>query len=141
VTRRKSPLSVVICDVDHFKAYNDRYGHPAGDQCLKQIAAVLAHNCKRATDLYARYGGEEFALILPETPAEGALRVAEAIRSELVTLGIVHEASPTSQVVTLSAGIAAYAAGRDRDAHSLVVRADQALYRAKELGRNRVICS
>lgn len=141
VARRKAPLSVVICDVDHFKAYNDRYGHPAGDQCLRKIADVLARNCKRATDLYARYGGEEFALILPETPVEGALRVAEAIRAELVTLAIVHEASPTSGVVTLSAGVATYAADRDRDGQSLVVRADQALYRAKELGRNRVICS
>jgi diguanylate cyclase (GGDEF)-like protein len=139
--RRKEALSIALCDVDHFKAYNDRYGHPAGDECLKRLAAVLARNCKRATDLAARYGGEEFALVLPDTASEGALKLLEQARSELAGLAIVHEGSLTSRVVTFSAGVATYAAPRDRDAHGLLARADEALYRAKQLGRNRLVCA
>jgi diguanylate cyclase (GGDEF)-like protein len=138
--RRKEPLSVVLCDVDHFKAYNDHYGHPAGDECLKQVGGALARNCKRTTDFAARYGGEEFALVLPDTAPEGALQVVQAVRSEIATLAIAHEGSRTARVVTFSAGIATYAPGRDRSMESLVTRADAALYRAKELGRNRVVC-
>jgi len=138
--RRKEPLSLVICDVDHFKAYNDRYGHPAGDECLRKIGAALAHCCKRTTDFAARYGGEEFALVLPDTPAEGALKVIEWARRDVAALAIPHEASPTSRVLTFSAGIATYLQ-RDAAPQNLVERADEALYRAKQLGRNRVICA
>jgi diguanylate cyclase (GGDEF)-like protein len=137
--RRREPLSVVLCDVDDFKAYNDHYGHLAGDECLRQLAAALQRSCKRGTDVAARYGGEEFALVLPDTPQEGALRVFETVQRELAALAIRHEHSPTAAVVTLSAGIATYSAGRDRTPQDLIARADEALYRAKQLGRNRSV--
>jgi len=135
--RQKEPLSVVMCDVDHFKAFNDHYGHPAGDECLKQVSAALAQSCKRATDFVARYGGEEFALLLPATPPDGALRVIDTARRELARLAIPHARSQVAEVVTFSAGLASYEAGRDAHPEDLVKRADQALYRAKHLGRNR----
>jgi diguanylate cyclase (GGDEF)-like protein len=138
--RRKEPLSLVLCDVDHFKAYNDRYGHPAGDECLRRVVAALTRSCKRATDFAARYGGEEFALVLPNMPAEGALKVIESGRRDMAALAIPHEASPTSSAVTFSAGIATYVQ-RDAGPQNLVERADEALYRAKQLGRNRVVCA
>jgi diguanylate cyclase (GGDEF)-like protein len=128
---------VALCDVDHFKAYNDHYGHLAGDDCLKQIAAALARACKRPTDVAARFGGEEFALLLPETTGEGALAVVERVRQELAALGIAHAGSLTSSCVTLSAGIASFSPERDITSRDLTVRADAALYRAKQLGRNR----
>jgi len=135
--RRSEPFSVALCDVDHFKAYNDHYGHLAGDDCLKQIAAALARACKRPTDVAARFGGEEFALLLPETTGEGALAVVERVRQELAALGIAHAGSLTSSCVTLSAGIASFSPERDITSRDLTVRADAALYRAKQLGRNR----
>ena len=135
--RRSEPFSVALCDVDHFKAYNDHYGHLAGDDCLKQIAAALARACKRPTDVAARFGGEEFALLLPETTGEGALAVVERVRQELAALGIAHAGSLTSSCVTLSAGIASFSPERDIASRDLTVRADAALYRAKQFGRNR----
>ena len=139
--RRKEPLSLVLCDVDHFKAYNDRYGHPAGDECLRQVGGVLARNCKRTTDFAARYGGEEFALILPDTPSAGAGTVVESVRRDIVALAIAHETSQTLNVLTFSAGIATYDPQRDVTPQKLVERADEALYRAKQLGRNRAVCA
>ena len=136
--RRKEPLSVVLCDVDHFKAYNDHYGHPAGDECLKQVAAALGCVCKRGIDIAARYGGEEFALLLPDTPSAGALQVVENARREVAALAIAHAQSPTAGVVTFSAGVATLA-GQDAGPRDIVARADEALYRAKQLGRNRSI--
>ena len=137
--RRREPLSVVLCDVDHFKPYNDHYGHQAGDDCLKKLAAALQRSCKRSTDIAARYGGEEFALVLPNTPLEGARLVADTVQREVAALAIQHERSPTSGVVTLSAGIATYTGGRDSKPQDLIARADEALYRAKQLGRNRSV--
>ena len=137
--RSKEPLSVALCDVDHFKAYNDRYGHPAGDECLRKIGAAMAKSCRRGTDFAARYGGEEFALLLPDTPAEGALKVVETARQEVAAIAIPHEASSTAQVVTISAGVATFLPEQDKSAASFIARADQALYRAKHLGRNRCI--
>jgi diguanylate cyclase (GGDEF)-like protein len=137
--RRREPLSVVLCDVDHFKAYNDHYGHLAGDECLKQIAAALKSVCKRSTDIAARYGGEEFALVLPDTPKAGALQVVEAAHREVAALAVAHSHSPTAEIVTFSAGIATYEAGRDASPQELLARADEALYRAKQLGRNRSV--
>jgi len=139
--RAREPLSVALCDVDHFKAYNDRYGHPAGDECLRKVGGAIARSCRRATDLAARYGGEEFALLLPSTHAEGALQVIESARRELALLAMPHEASATAPVVTFSAGVAVYAPERDKNAADLIARADEALYRAKHLGRNRSVCA
>jgi diguanylate cyclase (GGDEF)-like protein len=139
--RRKEPLSLVLCDVDHFKAYNDRYGHPAGDECLRQVGGALARNCKRTTDFAARYGGEEFALILPNTPSAGASTVIESVRRDIAALAIAHETSQTSNLVTFSAGIATYDPQRDTTPQKLVERSDEALYRAKQLGRNRAVCA
>jgi diguanylate cyclase (GGDEF)-like protein len=134
--RRKEPLALALCDADDFKAYNDRYGHPAGDACLRDIAAIIASCCVRATDLAARYGGEEFALLLPATPVEGALTVLERARARLAERAIAHEGSRCAKTVTLSIGLAMW---RPEDsAYSLVARADEALYRAKAEGRNRV---
>jgi diguanylate cyclase (GGDEF)-like protein len=139
--RQHAPLSVALCDVDHFKAFNDRYGHPAGDACLREVASALARSCKRGADFAARYGGEEFAVLLPDTPAEGAVHVMEAARQNLAALAIPHDRSPTMKIVTFSAGIAAYTEGRDHEPARLIARADEALYRAKELGRNRSVCA
>jgi diguanylate cyclase (GGDEF)-like protein len=137
--RRREPFSVVLCDVDHFKGYNDCYGHVAGDECLKQVAGALARSCRRGIDLAARYGGEEFALLLPDTPADGALHVAEVARREVAALAIPHERSPTAPRVTFSGGVATYSVERDKASRDLTMRADAALYRAKDLGRDRLI--
>ena len=137
--RRREPFSVVLCDVDHFKAYNDRYGHLAGDECLRQVAVALRLSCKRPTDIAARYGGEEFALLLPETPSAGAVHVAELAQRAIADLAIAHDASPTSKIVTFSAGIASYQPERDKASRDLTARADEALYRAKQMGRNRCV--
>jgi diguanylate cyclase (GGDEF)-like protein len=139
--RQHAPLSVALCDVDHFKAFNDRYGHPAGDACLRGVASALARSCKRGADFAARYGGEEFAVLLPDTPAEGAIHVIDTARQNVAALAIAHDRSPTAKVVTFSAGIAACTEGRDNDPSLLIARADEALYRAKELGRNRSVCA
>lgn len=137
--RKREALSLALCDVDHFKGFNDCYGHLAGDECLRQIAAAIARCAKRATDLAARYGGEEFALVLPDTPPEGARKVLQAVRDELVSLAIPHERSDCGGFVTLSIGVATYVPERDKEATDLLGRADEALYRAKSLGRNRIV--
>jgi diguanylate cyclase (GGDEF)-like protein len=137
--RSRAPLSLVLIDIDHFKNYNDHYGHQAGDACLKQVAAVLREATRRPADLAARYGGEEFAMVLPETPQEGALEVAKAIAERLARLEIAHAGSPTHGVVTLSQGIATCKAGQPVDCEHMIQYADKALYQAKEQGRNRFL--
>jgi diguanylate cyclase (GGDEF)-like protein len=137
--RKREPLALALCDVDHFKRFNDRYGHVAGDECLRQIAAVLGRHARRPTDLAARYGGEEFALLLPDTPLEGARSVLDAVREEVGALSIEHAGSDCGKVVTLSIGLAGCRPGQDKEAIDLVARADEALYRAKSLGRNRIV--
>jgi diguanylate cyclase (GGDEF)-like protein len=136
--RTKAPLSLILADVDHFKAYNDRYGHQAGDMCLKAVASAIQSAARRSTDLPVRYGGEEFAMILPETPLEGALDVAKSIAQGLAKLGIPHDGSNEHRVVTLSQGVATCGGG-ELSSDQLLKRADQALYRAKETGRNRIL--
>jgi diguanylate cyclase (GGDEF)-like protein len=137
--RTKSPLSLVLIDIDHFKAFNDRYGHQAGDSCLKQVAGALRGATRRPADVAARYGGEEFAMVLPETPMEGALEVARGISERVARLEIAHAGSPTHGLLTLSQGIATCGPGEPPSCERLIEYADKALYLAKEQGRNRVL--
>src|SRR5574343_567497 len=135
--RNSNSLAILMCDVDYFKAFNDTYGHQAGDDCLRKIAQAIQHSTGRPSDVVGRYGGEEFAVILPETPQGGALMVAEKARHAVRELNVPHAASP-SGVVTLSIGIAAAAPGFDNPPDDLIQSADKALYRAKNEGRDRV---
>jgi len=132
------PLALVMCDIDFFKAYNDTYGHLKGDECLRQVARSLTDTLQRPGDIVARYGGEEFVIILPDTDAEGAVHVAEALRTEVEALRIPHTSSTTSEVVTISLGIADATPSRGSTPAELISASDQALYRAKHRGRNRV---
>ncbi|WP_439535647.1 GGDEF domain-containing protein [Methyloversatilis sp.] len=140
--RTGEPLSLLIVDVDHFKRYNDRYGHVAGDACLRQVAAALQSVTRRPADGLARYGGEEFALLLPQTEIDGALALAQRAVDAVAALHIEHAGSPLGRVVTVSVGAAA--ARRTADgahtqmaADALVDAADRALYAAKYAGRGR----
>jgi diguanylate cyclase (GGDEF)-like protein len=136
--RSHQPLSLVILDVDHFKSYNDHYGHQAGDECLRTVAAVLAEQVKRTGDLVARYGGEEFVCLLPETDNDGALQVAERLRGAVADCAIPHDFSPVASHVTISLGVATVTPVADVSADTLTQMADQLLYQAKRGGRNRV---
>ncbi|MHA4867346.1 GGDEF domain-containing protein [Duganella sp. PWIR1] len=137
--RAGTPLSLLMIDIDHFKAYNDHYGHQKGDQCLIQVAAALAEMLKRPCDLMARYGGEEFAMILPETDAEQAGLMAESIRARAQELAIPHaRSSDASNLVTVSIGIATKRADEQVEIEALIGGADRALYQAKRNGRNRI---
>jgi len=153
--RSGEPMALLMVDVDHFKAFNDRYGHPAGDACLRMLAQAMVHACVRPADLVARYGGEEFVVMLPQTPRAGAQHMAHRILDTIEALAIDHEASPTSRHVTVSVGVACY----DADSESwirpsadsrfiddtltrgfpveLVQAADRALYCAKRAGRGQ----
>src|SRR5574343_158404 len=135
--RHSNSIALLMCDIDLFKSYNDIYGHQAGDECLRKIAAALSRHTERPSDTVARYGGEEFAVILPETSIGGALMVAEKIRHGISELNIPHSASP-SGVVTISIGIASAAPGFDNPPDDLIHAADKALERAKHEGRDRV---
>ncbi len=132
-------LSMILCDVDFFKLYNDTYGHQKGDECLRQVASTIQEQVKRSADLVARYGGEEFAVILPSTPVTGAVHVAEAIRQAVRALEIPHENSIGSWCVTLSLGVAGILPTPEVSPSTLIAAADAALYQAKSLGRDRVI--
>lgn len=136
--RSGKPLSLLFVDVDHFKLFNDHHGHQRGDECLREVAAIVGAQALRPVDLAARYGGEEFAIILPETDRDGACEVAERIRKALTALGIAHGAPRAGRHVTLSVGIATQVPALDVAPESLLGQADQALYAAKRLGRNRV---
>jgi diguanylate cyclase (GGDEF)-like protein len=126
-----------LLDVDHFKQFNDEFGHSAGDDCLKQVATTLSR-CRRMSDFPARVGGEEFALLLPETDSKGALAVAETVRQQVEAAGILHPRSPHA-VVTASIGVAAFQPQPNRTASDVVRASDQAMYVAKRAGRNRVV--
>ena len=138
--RAGTSIALVLVDVDHFKPYNDRYGHPAGDDCLRRIAAVLGRTLLRAGDVVARYGGEEFGAILPLTDADAATAVAERMRKSVEALAMPHGAVPLG-VVTISGGVASSRPEMDSDPLDLVARADAALYEAKAAGRNRIVTS
>ncbi len=130
-------LSLIMLDVDYFKKYNDRYGHQAGDECLRSVARTLQESAKRASDLAARYGGEEFSLVLADTDAAVAQRLAETVRQSIEALDMPHEQSRTGKV-TISVGVATMTNAAYQDAESLFRAADEALYRAKQGGRNQV---
>ena len=134
--RQSHPISMVMVDIDYFKAFNDAYGHPWGDQCMKQVAQALEKVVQRPTDLVARYGGEEFALVLPDT--QDAAAVVEACRVAIQALGIVHEFSDVATVVTISAGVCSLVPTKKMSSELLIQQADNALYEAKETGRNKV---
>ncbi|WP_307163105.1 MULTISPECIES: diguanylate cyclase [unclassified Massilia] len=138
--RQPGPLSLLLCDVDRFKDYNDGLGHPAGDLCLKKVAAVLTGQLKRPADLAARYGGEEFAILLPDTDLAGALKLAEDCRRQLEQLALPH---PTAAggVVTMSIGVASALPAEAGEVDALVAAADTALYEAKRGGRNRAVAA
>nr|WP_299380071.1 GGDEF domain-containing protein [uncultured Halomonas sp.] len=137
--RRMVPLSILMIDVDHFKAYNDHYGHPAGDTCLVEIANVLRDTFRRETDILIRLGGEEFLVVLLDSDEGPALALAEAMRSMLQALGIPHASSPSHSIVTVSIGVATAKPGTRIDADSLIACADAALYQCKAQGRNRIL--
>ena len=136
--RANLPLSLIMIDIDHFKLYNDRYGHQAGDLCLQEVSAAMKRCAARPQDLLARYGGEEFILLLPQEGPEGAEAVAQRILDEVRKLAVPHESSPTSPIVTVSMGLATAMPPLERqDANALIRSADANLYQAKQGGRNR----
>lgn len=140
MVREEEPISLILCDVDHFKMYNDTYGHQAGDDCLQKVASAIAQAAQRPGDLVARYGGEEFALILPSTPSQGAVTVANNIRKSLKSLKIPHEKSPINYV-SLSFGISSVIPSPQSSYRSFLESADRALYQAKNEGRDRIVVS
>lgn len=141
LARTEQPLCVILMDVDHFKQYNDTYGHGLGDECLKRVARTAADTIKRPADLVARYGGEEFVVLLPETDLEGAKVAAEAVRLAISGLNIPHKASSAADHVTVSLGVAQGAPSEGTDHHTLLEAADQQLYKAKKDGRNRFMAA
>lgn len=136
--RNGQPLSLLVCDIDHFKAFNDHYGHAAGDQCLRDVAQAMNTAIIRSGDGLARIGGEEFAILLPATSATAAWQVAERVRQAVADLRIAHAASGVGPWVSISVGLAQLDPGRTLDFDALFEAADAALYRAKEMGRNRI---
>ncbi|NJL46868.1 MAG: GGDEF domain-containing protein [Leptolyngbyaceae cyanobacterium SM2_5_2] len=138
MARQKMPLSVILADIDYFKGFNDLYGHQAGDNCLRLVARTLSRAVKRPGDLVARYGGEEFAVILPNTDLKGAETVAEDIRCLVRDRRITHRSSATDTIVTMSLGVASCIPSADSTAANLLKRADTALYKAKNSGRDQV---
>ncbi|MCB1953613.1 MAG: diguanylate cyclase, partial [Rhodocyclaceae bacterium] len=138
--RTQQPLSLVICDIDYFKRFNDTYGHVAGDDCLRRVGVALADCCRRAGDVVARVGGEEFVVLLPGLSVTEAARCAERLRVAVLALDIAHSASDAAPSVTISVGVAGLDAAHMDSFDAFYHCADQALYRAKAGGRNRVEC-
>lgn len=140
MAREQQYLSLILCDVDYFKSYNDHYGHQAGDACLKRLAAAMRNTLKRPADLVARYGGEEFAIILPSTAMQGAIAVAQAIQKAIKLLRLPHIQSQISDFITVSFGVSSIIPTHNLRAETLITTADEALYEAKKQGRDRIIC-
>ena len=140
-TRNDLPLSLVICDIDYFKMYNDHYGHVAGDECLHSVGHLIRKTAQRGGDLAARYGGEEFAVILPGSELQGAIMLAQHIVKTIWEANIAHAHSTVADRVTLSAGAAMIHPYKGTDARELINRADEQLYLAKKHGRNQVMPS
>ena len=137
--RQRRPLSLLLIDIDYFKQYNDLHGHLQGDECLRQVGEVLASAALRPKDFVARFGGEEFVMVLPETPAESAARVADRCRNLLLKKQIPHGDSRAGQLVTISIGVGTIVPGREDDLNTFLDDVDQKLYQAKRDGRNRVV--
>ena len=135
--RISMPVSMILMDIDFFKQYNDLYGHQEGDHCLIQIAQALSKTIVRKTDFFARYGGEEFVCILPNTPIEDTFIIAEKLRESVRLLQIPHADSTVEKIVTISAGVASKFPTKNLSCSALIKAADEALYRAKETGRNK----
>ncbi len=141
LVREQQPLTLIMCDVDHFKRYNDAYGHLGGDACLRQVAQAIQVSVKRPADIAARYGGEEFAVILPNTDAQGGMNVARHIQAHIKDLKLPHSHSLTDDFVTLSLGVACVIPTLSMSPNTLIEAADGALYQAKAAGRNQFILS
>ena len=139
--REQSPITVVLCDIDYFKQYNDTYGHLQGDTCLQLVAKVFKSALKRPSDMAARYGGEEFAMILPNTDVSGGETLARTIRQEIAELAIAHKGSRLGDRLTLSFGISGTIPAEGKSISGLIAQADKALYEAKATGRDRAIVS
>jgi diguanylate cyclase (GGDEF)-like protein len=138
LSRDAKPLSLIICDIDFFKKYNDTYGHVSGDDCLIKVAEAITSAVHRPADMVARYGGEEFAVIIPETDLGGAVMVAEKIRKAVTELAIPHANSEVAPVISLSLGVTAMAPEPEKPRQTIILCADELLYQAKATGRNRV---
>ncbi|MBU0673110.1 MAG: diguanylate cyclase [Proteobacteria bacterium] len=136
--REVRDLALVIVDIDFFKAYNDLYGHLAGDECLRQVAQAMADALKRPVDFIARFGGEEFAVVLPQTDQSGMIHIAEELMAAVAALAIPHKGSPVSDILTISLGLASMVPALDDQVDDLLAAADTALYMAKNNGRNRM---
>lgn len=134
--RTGDPLTVMLADIDYFKLYNDRYGHQAGDQTLKQVADILASAIQRKSDMAARYGGEEFLLVLPGTDVDAAMEIAASIRDQIIAASIEHDYNPVEPFLTISIGVSTVIPHSDLTMEDLVSAADKALYKVKEHGRN-----
>ncbi|TXI18500.1 MAG: diguanylate cyclase [Roseateles sp.] len=137
--RQRAPLSLMLCDVDHFKRYNDALGHQAGDDCLRHVAALLGQLARRPSDAVARYGGEEFVLVLPDTPRAGAQTLARTLSRLFETHSMAHPDSEIAPHVTLSGGVTTVIPDQATTPAQLLSLADEALYRAKSQGRNRFV--
>jgi diguanylate cyclase (GGDEF)-like protein len=136
------PISLILCDIDFFKPFNDHYGHQGGDDCLKSVAKALQAVIKRPGDVLARYGGEEFAVILPETPAQGAMAIAEEMKQTMKKLNIPHAYSSVENYVTLSLGVTSLdSLTQDAEVivRTLIEQSDKALYQAKAAGKNQAL--
>jgi diguanylate cyclase (GGDEF)-like protein len=136
--RSKTPFSLIMLDVDHFKKFNDHYGHIAGDDCLRKIGMVLRSLVGRVTDTVARYGGEEFVVILPDTDEKGAASLAERIRLKVEELAIPHATSEVAKVLSITLGVVTVYSTELSSPEQILSLADEALYKAKNEGRNRI---
>ncbi len=137
--RERMPLSMILCDIDYFKLYNDTYGHQAGDDCLRAVAQAIRKSVKRPTDLVARYGGEEFAVVLSNTNDKGAVIIAENIRKQVEKLSVTHRQTSGSRILTISCGVSCMIPDEISTPDTLIALADKGLYDAKNQGRNRVV--
>lgn len=136
--RQRRPLAVLMCDIDHFKQYNDTFGHLSGDFCITRVAAILTEQLRRPADLVARYGGEEFVMLLPETDLTGALLVAHSCREQIEKVAIQQGPSRADGRMTISIGVCVFVPSPECDPLALLAAADEALYEAKRNGRNQV---